>query len=348
VNIRFKRLQLKKKFPLAISRGSSSGSENLYVLVERNGIVGIGEAAPATGDAEMANRCECQLHEFVESHDFDQLSIADVVDLATADGLDPSCIAALDIALWDLTGKEANMPLYRLFGLARPTVATSITVGINPPDVIRERVPFLLRETGAKFLKQKLGNKEGGIEADKEAFAVAREEAAKFGVTVRVDANGGWNLKDAKEMLQWLSERGCDYVEQPLEQGAEEDLKVLFESRPIAIYCDESCRSAADVPPLADRCDGVNLKLMKTGGLTEALRLCATARAHGLKLMVGCMSEGSVAIGAAASISSLFTHIDLDSHLNLDPDSGVGLGFENGVVMPSDRPGHGVSLREGI
>jgi L-alanine-DL-glutamate epimerase-like enolase superfamily enzyme len=132
-------------------------------------------------------------------------------------------------------------------------------------------------------------------------------------------------------------------VEQPLVRGAEAELPALFRDRPLPVYADESVRVAADVPGLADRVDGVNLKLMKCGGITEALRIVATARAHGLQTMIGCMGESSVSIAAGAALSALFDHIDLDSHLNLDPDPAGGLTFEGGAVPPRDRPGHGAA-----
>ena len=134
---------------------------------------------------------------------------------------------------------------------------------------------------------------------------------------LRVDANGGWSLDDAKLMLDWLAERGCDYVEQPLPKGQEDQLPALFACRPLPIFADESCHFAADVEPIADRVDGVNLKLMKCGGITEALRIVDTAREHQLQTMIGCMSESSVAIASGASMGALFDHIDLDSNLNL-------------------------------
>jgi L-alanine-DL-glutamate epimerase-like enolase superfamily enzyme len=124
-------------------------------------------------------------------------------------------------------------------------------------------------------------------------------------------------------MIAWLAAHGCDYVEQPLEKGAEADLPQLFEDRPIPIFVDESCHFAEDVAPLAGSVDGVNLKLMKCGGITEALRIVEQARKHGLKTMIGCMSESSVAISSGAALGSLFDHIDLDSNLNLIDEPAV-------------------------
>ena len=145
-------------------------------------------------------------------------------------------------------------------------------------------------------------------------------------------------------MIAWLAERGVDYVEQPLAQGQEAELPAVFATRKLPIFLDESVPDSRSVPAIADRCDGVNLKLMKTGGVTDALRLVATARAHGLKTMIGCMSESSVAIAAGASLGALFDYIDLDSHLNLKPDPADGAPIASGIVLPAERPGHGGRL----
>lgn len=340
----FRILELKKRYPLAISRGVSAGSRNVFVTVEDEGFIGLGEGAPGIGLEEDAPlRCRQQLEAFC-SDDREDWSPAAVWRAAKEAGVEPAAMAALDIALWDLAAKKAGLPLYAFLGLENRSVPTSVTIGINPPQVIRERVPEILARTGAKFFKCKLGSPEG-IEADQANFLASHEASSSFGVGLRVDANGGWSLNDAKHMLAWLAEQGVDYVEQPLVEGAEDQLPELFANRPLPIYVDESCRWADDVAGLADRVDGVNLKLMKCGGITEALRIVAEARKYGLKTMIGCMSESSVAIGAGASIGARFDHIDLDSHLNLAPDPATGLEFVEGVVRCREVPGHGVELR---
>lgn len=344
MTVRFERVRLTKLHPLQISRGTSAGSWNLFVTVEAGGHEGIGECAPGTGfDDTLAAEAERSLAAFVENpaHLSDPFTAWREMHRA---GIDPAAMAALDVALWDLLGKRAGLPLHTLLGLPLPTVPTSVTAGINPPDVVRERADEFLGRTGAKHLKLKLGNPDG-IEADQAAFIAASEAARRHGATVRVDANGGWRPTDAIAMGAWLAERECDYIEQPLAAGAEAELPGVFAARRLPIFLDESIRTSHDVTKFADRCDGVNLKLMKTGGVTEALRLVATARAHGLKTMIGCMGESSVAISAGASLGALFDHIDLDSHLNLNPDPAEGAGWVDGVVVPSGRPGHGAGLR---
>jgi muconate cycloisomerase len=270
-------------------------------------------------------------------------SIQENYDNAIEAGVAPCVVAALDMALWDLRAKQARLPLYKLLGLSKKVVPTSVTVGINPPEVVRERIPLLLDGTGVKALKIKLGSPEG-LDADQEMFSAVIEMTKNRSTIIRVDANGGWSVPDAKKMMQWLADRGVEYIEQPLKKGQEDDLIHLFKNRPLPIYVDESCRVSSDIPNFADRVDGVNLKLMKCGGITEALRIVSTARAFGLKTMIGCMGESSVSIAAGASIGSLFDYIDLDSHLNLDPDPCNGAEMTDGRILPSDNLGHGGSI----
>jgi muconate cycloisomerase len=337
----FRILDLKKLYPLVISRGAMTGSENLFVFLKDGEHVGIGELSPATGSSWTAERGQEQLSAFVANNALDNPFDNDVAMRAA--GIDPPAMAALDVALWDLLAKKAGLPLYRLLGLPKRSVPTSVTIGLNPPEVTRERVPDIMRRTGAKCLKIKLGSPEG-IEFDKAHFEAAREASAPYKPSLRVDANGGWNVENARSMVRWLWERDVEYVEQPLAAGQEAGLPAVFAFRNLPIFADESVRTSLDVPGLADRVDGINLKLMKCGGITEALRIVATARAHGLQTMIGCMSESSVAIAAGAAIGALFDHIDLDSHLNLNPDPADGASIIDGVITPTERPGHGAQL----
>lgn len=341
MKVEFHTLYLKKRFPLRISRGEILGGENLFVSVTDGAMTGWGEMAPSASEgAASVAEGRAQLEAFCAGGL--EGAIHDIWARAYAGRVGACALAALDMALWDLRAKQAGMPLYHLLGLARRGVVSSLTVGINPPEIVHERVPLLLAR-GAKALKIKLGSNDG-IEADKAMFAAVHQAAAGSGAVLRVDANGGWSLQDARHMMGWLAERGVEYVEQPLVEGAEDQLPELFKARPLPIFLDESCRFSNDIPALAHCVDGVNLKLMKCGGVTEALRIVATARAYGLKTMIGCMGESSVAIAAGASLSALFDYIDLDSHLNLDPDPATGAPFVDGVTLPADRPGHGGSL----
>jgi L-Ala-D/L-Glu epimerase len=343
ITFQSKILSLQKLYPLAISRGTMSSSENLFVELSDGNHVGLGEHAPATGKEWTAQRAQNQLEAFATTVNFDELNPHDIWQRMRDAEIDPPAMAALDIAIWDLLAKRAGLPLYQLLGLPKRAVPSSVTIGINPPEVTQERVPDILRRTGAKCLKIKLGSPQGR-DHDKEHFLAAKQASAPFGSILRVDANGGWTVEEAISMIGWLADHGVDYVEQPLAEGQEDGLPTLFKARKLPIYVDESCRWSTDIPKWASHVDGVNLKLMKCGGVTEALRIVATARAHGLKTMIGCMSESSVAIAAGAAMSALFDHIDLDSHLNLNPDPASGATMQDGIVLPLDLPGHGASL----
>ncbi|MFH1176031.1 MAG: dipeptide epimerase [Acidobacteriota bacterium] len=339
---KFQILRLPRRYPLAISRGTQALAENLFVSVTDGALTGIGEFSPSIGAGFGAADGQAQLEAFLATGGDLSSPHAAWAAMRTA-GIDPGAMAALDEALWDLLAKQAGLPLYRLLGLAKGTVPTSLTIGLNPPEVTRERVPEILRRTGAKLLKIKLGSP-AGRNHDQEHFTAAAEAAAPFGVRLRVDANGGWTVNEAIAMDHWLAARGVELIEQPLPRGSEAELPRVFAARTLPIYVDESCHMSADVPALARAVDGVNVKLMKCGGITEALRIVATARAHSLKTMIGCMAESSVSISAGAALGALFDEIDLDSHLNLDPDPAQGALLLDGVVTPTEDHGHGGHL----
>ncbi|HZT43571.1 MAG TPA: dipeptide epimerase [Chthonomonadaceae bacterium] len=350
MQIRVKRFTLTKRYALTISRGTSAGSENLLVEAEDEGITGVGEMAPYSGGAapETAEEAEADILRWsgllTDCSPWEVQRIERRLD--SADG-GRGARAALDCALHDWQGKRVGLPVWQLLGLDRDSIPpTSLTVGINPPEVIREIVPEILARTGARILKVKLGQP-GGIEADQAAFTAAQEAAGQKPVLWRVDANGGWSVETARVMLPWLAARGVEFVEQPLARGQESDLPAVHTSSPLPIFVDESVSLAADIPPLAAHVDGVNLKLMKCGGLREALRIIHTARAHGLKVMMGCMSESSLAITAAAHLSPLADALDLDSHLNLLSDPFLGAVLQEGRIVPGDAPGLGVKKAEG-
>ena len=337
-------VNLKKKFPLQISRGTHDKSQNLFVEIIKDGITAWGECAPGkTEGAATAHKVEMHLQRLIDSK-IDSLSLYEVYQRAKELNVPACAMAGMDIALWDWKAKKANMSLKDLLGLPSTSVPTSLTVGINPPEVVKERVELILQNTEVKALKIKLGSKEG-IEYDKLIYSQVIESTKNKDIAIRVDANGGWTLDDAKLMMKWLSERKAEYIEQPLVEGEEDKLKFLFEGRPLPIFIDESCRFAEDVANYYQYVDGVNLKLMKCGGITEALKILNVAKAHGLKTMIGCMSESSVSISAGASITGIIDYVDLDSHYNLDPDPSEGPSMVNGITMINSLPGHGAKLK---
>ncbi len=325
-----------------ISRGISRGSENLFVGITKDNITGWGECSPGKREgAATAQSAQKHLESFLKQLQ-EGLSIQQVTEQARQQQIPLCALAGLDIALWDWLGKKAGLPLYRIFGVGIPTVPTSVTIGINPPDVVRERIPEILKENRFKALKIKLGSPEG-IEADQAMFSQVVESVKPYHVQLRVDANGGWDVDDAIRMMKWIVNQApqTDYVEQPLQEGQESELRKLFKDRPLPIFVDESCRLSCDILKWSDFVDGINLKLMKCGGITEALRIIATAKAFGLKTMIGCMGESSMSISAGVAISGLVDYIDLDSHLNLDPDPCSGATLIRGITTPNQHPGHG-------
>ncbi len=342
IQLSTKIINLNKRYPLTISRGTYTASENLFVFLTDGEHTGIGEMSPALDQGWTAAAAVESLDTFFAAHPR-LASIQSAWAAMYMAGISPPAMAAVDMALWDLLGKRAKLPLYQLLGAPAPSAQSSITIGVNAIDVIRARVPEMLSRTGAKSLKIKLGLADG-IAADQDLYMAAKEAAMPFDVKLRVDANGGWDLAGALIMDAWLSSRGCDYIEQPLPEGAEDDLPPLYRRRNLPIFIDESCRMASDVARYADRADGVNLKLMKCGGITEALRIIATARAHNIQTMIGCMSESSVAIAAGAALSGMLDYIDLDSHLNLTDDPAVGAPLVDGVIMPRASAGHGAVM----
>ena len=345
MKINYYKVKLKKRFPLAISRGVRYDSENLFIRYEKDGITGWGEAAPGeTEGAGTPEEVQKELERFVATG-IEGESIQDLYDRSKELKIPPCAYAAIDIALWDWTAKKAGLPLNQILGFPRPHKPTSVTIGINKPDVIKKRIPLLLDGTTVKSLKIKLGSPEG-LSADKIMYEQVVESTKDYNVKIRVDANGGWNVKDAKYMMRWLAERGVDYIEQPLKEGEENELEKIYNDRPLPIYLDESCRFSENIPKFASYVDGVNMKLMKCGGITEALRIISTAKTYGLKTMIGCMSESSVSIAAAASLTGGIDHIDLDSHYNLEPDPSSGAPMVDGITLPNNIPGHGAELKK--
>ena len=333
-----------KRFPLTISRGTTTQTTNILVTVEQDGIEGWGEASPFSlgnyrQSTQMLQESLNQVTPLLSN--FSPLERQQIELVLHKAQVPSSAQAALDIALYDWLGKKVGLPLWRLWGLNRNAIVpTSVTIGINPPEAARARVRDWLQFTDVRVLKVKLGSP-NGIKADQEMLIAVREEAPTQ--ELYVDANGGWNLEDAVIMCNWLANFGVKYVEQPLAQGEEDKLAQLKKRSPLPIFVDESCLTSRDIPQLANCIDGINIKLMKAGGLSEAMRMVHTARSHNLQVMFGCYSDSSLSNTAAAHLSPLADYLDLDSHLNLKDDPFTGATIQNGRVLPNEQPGLGVS-----
>ena len=255
--------------------------------------------------------------------------------LARSIGRNPAARVAVSTALHDLVGKRLGVPVWKLWGLD-PAAAprSSFTIGIDEPEVMRQKV----REAaGYPILKIKVGTAR-----DEEILRMIRDEAPEK--TLRVDANTAWTAKEAIRRIPMLEEFGVEFVEQPLSPGDLEGLRLVRKNSRLPIVADESCEVAEDVARLVGAVDGVNIKLAKCGSLREAIRIVHAARAHGMRVMVGCMIESTLGIAAALQLTPLVDYVDLDGAALLleDPFSGPGMEAD-GSLRFNDAPGLGVT-----
>ncbi len=337
-----------KRYALRISRGTRASSVNLWLRLSHDGIEGWGEASSfSTGgkrqDGESLKRqLEAIAPKLASFSPWDRQNIE---QLLQEEQLPSGARTAIDLALHDWMGKKLGVPLWKLWGLERDRIPpVSVTIGISSPEAAQERLRAWQEIVSVEVIKIKLGSPEG-IATDQAMFS-AVEDIAPPEARIYVDANGGWNLADAITMIGWLRERGVEYVEQPLAEGQEELMGELKARGTLPIFADESCWSLTDIPKLADKVDGINIKLMKCGGLTEARRMVETAKACGLQVMFGCYSDSALLNSAAAQLGALADYLDLDSHLNLKDDPFVGAQLEDCRLLPSDKPGLGVVRRD--
>lgn len=337
--------QVHKRIPLTISRGTVSTSIIFWLQIEQDGIEGWGEACPFSTGSQcqtvdmIAKDLKTIQAVFTRYHPLDRQAINERLQ---ALALCSAARAALDTALHDWLGRSAGKPLWQLLGLDRKRIGlTSATIGIGSPDSAVNRLQCWLQQGPIQAFKMKLGSPEG-IAAD-QAMVSAVKAALSPSIQLSVDANGGWCLSQAITMAQWLHELEISYLEQPLSPEADEELMQLRDRSPLPIVVDESCLDIRDIPRLAQCVDGVNIKLMKCGGLQEALRMVYAAQAHGLKVMFGCYSNTILGNTALAHLSPLADFLDLDSHLNLRDDPFRGAILQHGALIPNDSPGLGVT-----
>ena len=338
-----------KRFALTISRGTTAQSTNLWVRIEQDDIEGWGEASPfsvnGVQNAELLTASlEAIAPQLIPLTPFDRPAVEQVMAQAN---LPSAARNAIDVALHDWIGKKLNVPLWQLWGGdCDRIVPTSVTIGISSPEDARKRMRHWLSQLEppqVRAVKIKLGSP-AGIEADKAMLAAVQTDAPAE-AKVSIDANGGWSLDDALHMSHWLAQQGVTYIEQPLPHGQEADLPRLYRESPLPIIVDESCFTSRDIPALASCVHGINIKLMKCGGLSEALRMVHTAQAHGLQIMFGCYSDSTLANTAAAQLAPFADHLDLDSHLNLVDDPFWGATLVDGRLLPRSLPGLGVTQK---
>ncbi len=329
-------LNLLLEHPFQISRGTQTVAENVLVTLEHGDIVGLGEAAPSGYYGESQATVHTVLDHLsgeLGSDPFELDAILDRLDHAIR--LHPSAKAAIDLALHDLMGKRLGIPLYAMYGLsAGGTPLTSFTIGIDTPQMMAQKAAAASRY---HILKVKVGTPH-----DRENLAAIR---AVTNATIRVDANAAWSAKEAVRAIDELSEFDLEFVEQPVAAADLDGLQYVREHVRIPVICDESCVVPSDIPRIVGRVDGINIKLVKCGGVRRAYQMIQTARSFGLRVMMGCMVESSILITAAAHLSPLLDYADLDGNLLLAADPYSGAIVEHGRLQLPSAPGLGVAYR---
>jgi L-Ala-D/L-Glu epimerase len=328
-------LRLAETFTIAYA--SSDEEPVVGIELHHQGLVGYGEATPFDRYGETPATAIDWLERAAPLLGDDPFAFVAIERrLAGIPGQQASR-AAIDAALHDLVGKICGQPTWRILGLTRSTPETTYTIGIDTVDGTADRARRAI-EAGYRRLKIKVGDAD-----DLPRLQAVREITD---LPVRVDANEGWDLESARALLPQLQEMGTELVEQPFPA---EDLdsfrKLAGFAHGVPIVIDEGCHTLGDIPVIASYADGINIKLAKSGGMREAIRMIAAARALGLVVMIGCMIESSAGIAPAAQISSLCDFVDLDGHLLLAEDPFEGLGLEDGALVLSTAPGLGVSPR---
>lgn len=330
-------MSLRTRHPFIIARHGFDEVRSIRVVLrDADGLEGIGEATPQKFYGETPETALAALDFYAPRlpENIFLLEQAEA-DLARAMTGNNSVRAALSTALHDLVGKRLGVPIYRLWGLDPATAPIStFTIGIDTPEKMRLKV----REAAPyPVLKVKLGTAD-----DLAILQAIREETTK---ELRVDANCAWTAVHAVRMLPVLEEFGVTILEQPVARADLDGFAQIRRHARIPLIADESCHVATDIPYLAGRVDGINIKLAKTGSLREALRMVAVARAHHLMVMLGCMVESSIAITAAAHLAPLVDLIDLDGAALLAEDPWVGATIEEGRLQLPEAPGLGVRPR---
>ncbi len=335
LKLRFQPYNLQLKHVFTVATYSRTTTPDVQVEVEYDGITGYGEASmpPYLGESvESVTRFlqQVNLEQFSDPFQLEEI-------LAYVDGIMPGNTAAkasVDIALHDLVGKLLGAPWHKIWGLDKSKApSTTYTIGIDTPDVVRQKT----LEVAGQFniLKVKLGR-----DNDKEMIETIRSVTQ---LPIAVDANQGWTDKHhALDMIFWLKEQGIVMVEQPMPKTQLDDIAWVTQQSPLPIFADESLQRLSDVVKLKDAFTGINIKLMKCTGMREAWKMVTLGRALGMKVMVGCMTETSCAVSAAAQFSPAVDFADLDGNLLIANDRFKGMEVVKGKITLNDLPGLGL------
>jgi L-alanine-DL-glutamate epimerase-like enolase superfamily enzyme len=334
VEVRTATLSLVLAEEFGIARGSRTTQSVVQLELEHDGVVGRGEASPIYYRGESIDSAAEFLTTAAPPLLGDDPFALEAIEerLEDVDG-EAAGKAALDAALHDWIGQRLGVPVWRLLGLSPEAPATSFTIGIDSLEGTRDRAR---RAREFRALKIKVGGAE-----DLARLEAVREESD---APLRVDANEGWTLEAARELMPELIRLGVEFVEQPFPAADVDSFLALRELHPrLPVIVDEGCHDLRDVAPAAAYADGINVKLAKSGGVREAVRMIHAARALGLRVMIGCMVESQLGVAPAAAIASLADWVDLDGHLLLADQPFMGLRFEDGRVLPGMDAGLGVA-----
>src|SRR5262245_51388669 len=334
MQMRWEPMDLHTIFEFRISHGAKQAHRNHVVRIEHDGITGLGEAAPSHYYGETSATVEAALSAWAPLLGDDPFAL-DAIEhrLDGAVQGNGSARAAVEMALHDWIGKKLGKPTWKLLGLdpAR-TPRSCVTLGMASPEEMERKLETV---KDFPFIKVKLGGP-GDVENLKRI-------RARYKGKLQVDANTAWNAADAVKVLRQIEPLDIELVEQPVPRGDLDGLRWVRERSPIPVFADESAHTLADIGALAGRVDGVNLKIMKTGGIREMQRMIHAARSCGMKVMLGSMVESSLALTAAAQLAPLVDYLDLDGHWLLRDDPFDGAPRDRGEIRLAQKPGLGVT-----
>lgn len=323
-------LELPLKHPFKIARGVEYVARTALLRLNWNGIEGLGEAVPIARYGESVE----SVREYFDSHPL-QLDNPYLLQDVLTDKIPPAARCALDTALHDLIGKDLGKPIYELLGLdPAKTPYTSFTIGISSPEETMQKVAEIGNHP---VMKVKLGL--GSVKEEIETIEAIR---SRYTGTIRIDANEGWTPEQSVAVLKEIERFDIEFCEQPIKAGNPEGLRYVSEHSKIPVVVDEDSLFPADLPKLQGCVAGINIKLVKCGGIREGLKMVHVARALGMKIMLGCMVESQVSAAAAAHLSPLVDWADIDGPFLTASDPFTGITYDNGKIVLPTAPGLGV------
>ncbi len=343
MEIKYTTYRINLRHSFGISRSSNDYYDIVYFYIVDGGIIGRGEAAPSKRYNETTEKILSVLDNGILLPEYcenaDQLWKNIKPQLSGVSALE----AAANMAIWDWRGQKENKAVYDILGFNIDELpSTSYTISIGDMSELDEKIEL---SNPYSILKVKLGTPNN----DKEIINQIRQYTNKL---IRVDANEGWTLDNAKEMSYWLADRNVEFIEQPFKAKMLNETRMLKEFSPLPLYADENSIVSSDIPKIVDCFDGINIKLMKCGGIDEALNMIKVAKKLNMKIMLGCMVESSVGITAAAHIASMVDVVDLDGNLLISNDPYVGVSIKDGnLILSANEIGMGLSLankKEGL